>query len=184
MLTWSNHSTTGEHFAFFVIINRESMHGYISYAHWYEQYLKLKLKQLWKSTVEQCSQTWFISRGLLCIFKQILGIWAIEQRVSFTLRNLKALLLNWEQIIYKHHDKCKQLLKYSAGQKFHTFCVMTFLWPLCGRGANFENGVVRKYQFFNCHFLFGWDIFIIRGAMLDRVKGPSENKNCTFLNFP
>ena len=25
MLTWSNHGTTGEHFAFYVTINRESM---------------------------------------------------------------------------------------------------------------------------------------------------------------
>ncbi len=65
---------------------------------------------------------------------------------------------------------------YSAGQKFRTFYVMTFLWPPCGRGTNFEQGGVWKYQFFI--------IFIIRGPMLDRVKGPSEHQNRTFLNFP
>ncbi len=80
-------------------------------------------------------------------------------------------------------DKPPSHSNYSAGQKFHTFCVMTFLWPPCGRGANFEHGTVWKYQFLNCRFLFGWDIFIFGRAMLDRLKGPSENKNCTFLNF-
>ncbi len=39
-----------------------------------------------------------------------------------------------------------------AGQKFRTFCVMTFLWPSCGRGANFEHGVVWKYQFLSTTF--------------------------------
>ncbi len=73
---------------------------------------------------------------------------------------------------------------YSAGQKFRTFNVMDFLWPPWERGANFEHSGVWKNQFLNCRFLFGRDIFIIRGAMLDRVKGPSDNQNCTFLNFP
>ncbi len=73
---------------------------------------------------------------------------------------------------------------YSAGQKFRTFYVMTFLWPPCGRGTDFEQGGVWKYQFLKCRFSFGWDIFIIRGAVLVRVKGPSDSKNCIFLNVP
>ena len=75
-------------------------------------------------------------------------------------------------------------MKYSACQKFHTFNAMNFLWPPWERGANFEHGGVWNDKFLNCHLLFGRDIFIIRGAMLDRVKGPSYNQNCTFLKFP
>ncbi len=73
---------------------------------------------------------------------------------------------------------------YSAGKKIRTFKAMNFLWPPWERGANFEHGGVWNDLFLNFCLLFGRDIFIIRVAMLDRLKGPSDNQNCTFLNFP
>ncbi len=40
-------------------------------------------------------------------------------------------------------------LLYSAGHKFRTFYVMTFLWPPWGRGANFEHNGVWKHPLEN-----------------------------------